>query len=243
MRTIKEVNLECNYKDRVINFKVVYSQRRTMSIEVNLKGEVRILSPQKVSTKSILDVVEKKGSWICKKQDELMEKNLIKPTYNYESGEKFLFQGKEYTLFIKHDIEAKNPKVLIDSDFIKVIYKDVNSETIKYILELWYRERTLEIVTKRVEKYNMFFKDKPKELKVKQQKRRWASCTYDNRILFNWRISMAPIEVVDYIVVHEMCHMDFKDHSINFWNRVRCVMPDYEIHKTWLKENGLKLDI
>lgn len=237
------LNLDYNYKGRKIEFVLVYRKRKTMSIEINLEGEVRVISPVNIKVKRILEVVESKGSWICKKQDELRVRNSIRKANEYINGETYLYLGNEYILSLQVNKELKKPQVLIEDNIIQIIYKEIDAETVKGILEIWYREKTLEVVKERVYIYNRFFILSPKELKVKQQKRRWASCTYDNRILFNWRISMAPIEVIDYIVVHEMCHMDFKDHSSNFWNRVKTVMPNYELYKLWLKENGIKLEI
>lgn len=231
------------YNEKVIEFEVIYRKRKTLSIEVNLEGKVRVIAPIKLESKRILEVVEKKANWICKKQDELMQRNSIRKVNKYINGETYLYLGKEYVLELHCSSELKNPKVIIKGNIIKICYKEISDDIVKAILELWYRKKTMEIVTARVEFYKKFFHISPKELKVKQQKRRWGSCTYDNRILFNWRISMAPIEVIDYIVVHEMCHMDFKDHSKNFWNRVKSIMKDYELHQLWLKENGIKLEI
>ena len=237
------LKLSYTYEGRVIEVDVVYRKRKTISIEVNLEGRVRISAPVNLDSKEILEVIKKKANWICKKQDELMDRRSIRPSNVYVNGEKYLYLGNEYILELCCDKTIKRPKVEINNDIIKISYKEIGSDVVRSILELWYREKTLEIVTKRVLNYNKFFKTSPKELKVKEQKRRWASCTYDNRILFNWRISMAPIEVIDYIVVHEMCHMDFKDHSKNFWIRVRSVMPNYEVHQLWLKENGIRLEL
>jgi len=231
------------HNGRIIEFEVIYKKRKTISIEVNLEGKVRVSVPVNLDNKQILDVIKRKANWICTKQDELRERGSIRPANKYVNGEKYLYLGNEYFLELFCNEAVKRPKVEINNDIIKISYKEINSDIVRSILELWYREKTLEIVTKRVEIYKKFFNDSPKELKVKQQKRRWASCTYDNRILFNWRISMAPIEVIDYIVVHEICHMDFKDHSKNFWNRVKSVMPNYEVYQLWLKENGVRLDI
>lgn len=114
-------------------------------------------------------------------------------------------------------------------------------EKIKLAFEKWYRAETLKIVTKRIDYYANNFKDKVTNIRVKEQKRRWASCTGKNAILFNWRISMARADVLDYIVVHEMCHMDHRNHSKYFWNRVEEIMPSYREKHNWLKINGMNL--
>lgn len=72
--------------------------------------------------------------------------------------------------------------------------------------------------------------------------KRWASCTKNNELLFNWRSVMAPSNILDYIIVHELCHMKYKNHSKEFWDSVCEILPDYEIRREWLKNNGIKLD-
>ena len=118
-----------------------------------------------------------------------------------------------------------------------------DEDLIKKAMENWYREKTLAKVKERVSYYSSYFNNEVTTVKVKEQKKRWASCTSKNELLFNWRCVMAPVFVLDYIVVHEMCHMEYKNHSKDFWNRVYAVMPDYEVRKSWLKNNGIKMDI
>ena len=110
-------------------------------------------------------------------------------------------------------------------------------------MEKWYRKRPMEIVQKKIQIYEVFFKDKVTDIRVKEQKRRWASCTGKNAILFNWRCSMAREDVIEYIVVHEMCHFDYRDHSKNFWIRVEEIMPDYKEKHEYLKENRMNMYI
>lgn len=119
----------------------------------------------------------------------------------------------------------------------------MDQEKLKAALEKWYRLETLKIVTQRIDYYSSNFKDKVSEIRVKEQKRRWASCTGKNAILFNWRISMARTDVIDYIVVHEMCHMDHRNHSKYFWNRVAEIMPSFKEKHEWLRVNGMNLYI
>ena len=114
---------------------------------------------------------------------------------------------------------------------------------IKKAMENWYREKTLAKVKERVSYYSSYFNNEVTTVKVKEQKKRWASCTSKNELLFNWRCVMAPVFVLDYIVVHEMCHMEYKNHSKDFWNRVYAVMPDYEVRKDWLRDYGIRLNM
>jgi len=101
----------------------------------------------------------------------------------------------------------------------------------------------LEINEKIYAYYEGYFKDEVKDVKVKEQKKRWASCTVNNELLFNWRCVMPPSHVLDYIVVHEMCHMEYKNHSKDFWHRVCSVIPDYDARKQWLRNNGIRMDM
>ncbi|MDF2503610.1 SprT family zinc-dependent metalloprotease [Clostridium sp.] len=108
---------------------------------------------------------------------------------------------------------------------------------------MWYREMAKEEINKRVSFYQKYFNMKPSEIKVKEQKRRWGSCTYKDSLLFNWRCVMAKESVLDYIVVHEMCHMVHKNHSKEYWKAVASILPDYKQREQWLKYNGAKMDL
>ena len=154
-----------------------------------------------------------------------------------------MYLGRNYSLDIRVDENIDNISVkLFQGKFVVNTYiKD--EDLIKKAMENWYREKTLAKVKERVSYYSSYFNNEVTTVKVKEQKKRWASCTSKNELLFNWRCVMAPVFVLDYIVVHEMCHMEYKNHSKDFWNRVYAVMPDYEVRKSWLKNNGIKMDI
>jgi predicted metal-dependent hydrolase len=133
-----------------------------------------------------------------------------------------------------------NESSSVEKSFI-IYTNTMDAEKLRIAFEKWYREETLKIVTQRIDYYSKNFKDKVTDIRVKEQKRRWASCSGKNAILFNWRCSMARADVLDYIVVHEMCHMDHRNHSKFFWNRVQEIMPDYKAKHEWLKINGVNL--
>jgi len=141
---------------------------------------------------------------------------------------------------IKSDIDI-NSENKFERQGFTIYTNTMDVEKLKMAFEKWYRAETLKIVTKRIDYYADNFKDKVTNIRVKEQKRRWASCTGKNAILFNWRISMARADVLDYIVVHEMCHMDHRNHSKYFWNRVEEIMPNYKEKHDWLKINGMNL--
>ncbi|MDB2092530.1 M48 family metallopeptidase [Clostridium paraputrificum] len=236
------MKLGFQYGTKYIDFNVVFKERKTMSIEVEPSGEVNVSSPLGVTEDIILDKVKSKANWIVQKQYEVQSININKINREVVSGESYLYLGRNYSLQIE-DINTKDINVkLFRGKFIISTYTR-NQDKIKLALENWYREKTLLRVNERVNYYKQYFNIRPKDIKVKEQKKRWASCTSNNELLFNWRCSMAPANILDYIVLHEMTHMIYKDHSQEFWDRMAAVMPDYEVRKEWLRNNGIKLDI
>lgn len=91
--------------------------------------------------------------------------------------------------------------------------------------------------------FKPYIKKEPKSIRVKEQKKRWGSCNDQGDLMFNWRISMGPSDVLAYIVVHEMCHLIHFNHSRDFWNLLESIMPDYRDKKEWLKINGIRMDL
>lgn len=237
------MELKFDYGSRIITFNLIYRKRKTMSIEVETTGEVTVIVPVGTATEDVIEKVKSRAGWIVSKQYESKFINDTKIEREAVSGESYMYLGRNYSLDIRVDENIDNISVkLFQGKFVVNTYTK-DEDLIKKAMENWYREKTLAKVKERVSYYSSYFNDEVTTVKVKEQKKRWASCTSKNELLFNWRCVMAPVFVLDYIVVHEMCHMEYKNHSKDFWNRVYAVMPDYEVRKLWLRNNGIKMDI
>ncbi|WP_250675449.1 SprT family zinc-dependent metalloprotease [Paraclostridium ghonii] len=230
------------HKDRKISFNIIYRKRKTTSLEIKPDGTINVLAPNGLDKNFIISKVNEKSEWIIKKLDELKEKNDKIQQKHYEDGDIFLYLGKEYKLKIIEDISLVGYKVNLEGEFLIVRVNTNNKELIKNVLKSWYGDETLRLSKERIDYYKSYFNDNVSEIKIKDQKTRWASCTYKNEILFNLRCAMAPIEIIDYIVVHEMCHMEHRNHSKYFYLAIERILPDYKNRIKWLKENGLKMN-
>lgn len=237
------MKLGFEYGTKYIDFNVVFKERKTMSIEVEPSGEVNVISPLGVTEKDILKKVKSKAKWIVQKQYDTKFINVNKINREAVNGESYMYLGRNYSLLLDINDDIKDIVVKLYRGKFIVETNTKDQGKIKLALENWYREKTLLRVNERVNYFKQYFNMLPKDIKVKEQKKRWASCTSSNELLFNWRCSMAPANILDYIVVHEMCHMMYKDHSKEFWDKVAAIMPDYEVRKEWLRNNGIKLDI
>jgi len=107
----------------------------------------------------------------------------------------------------------------------------------------WYRNHADQKIRERVKKYQKQIGEEPNSIKVKKQKKRWGSCSSKRNLNFNWKLIMAPMSVVDYLVVHELSHLKYPNHSKEFWQLVEAVIPNYEEKQEWLRVNGRKLNI
>ncbi|ATD55101.1 M48 family metallopeptidase [Clostridium chauvoei] len=228
------------YKDELIEFEIIYRNRKTLSIKIDIDGNIKVISPEKLSENNILNIVEKKASWIINKRKIMLNRKKVIPKNNYLNGEFYLYMGEKYTLKV---VTTPKDTVLINHENKVIEISTSSKDKIRNMLEKFYREETFKIVKERVCYYQKYFENTPKEIRVKQQKRRWGSCTFDNKLLFNWRLSMMPKDILDYVIVHEMCHMVYKNHSKDFWNDVFRVMPNYKEKSLWLRENGIKIDL
>ena len=228
------------YADKTIEFNVLYSSRKTIKIAIEAPETINVTAPFGVSDVLIINCVKEKAPWLLKKL--YMFKNMeIKPNHEFKSGEMFLYLGEKVKLQLK--ISQGQENINSEAGMLYVTVSEENKNLIRDTLELWYRKKTLEKVIERVKYYQKYFDQIPRKIRVKEQKKRWASCTYYNDLLFNWRCSMAKETVIDYIVVHEMCHMVHKDHSKNFWGLVASILPNYHFQEQWLKDNGVDMEI
>jgi len=142
-------------------------------------------------------------------------------------------------------VEKKGKKIDIEftgAQFNVYLNKEGHAEAdIKKALHLWYREELSKILDERVWHFSVRTGLKPNKVTIRSQKTIWGSCTQDNNLSINLKLALAPPEVIDYILVHELCHITHKNHSREFWRAVESVMPDYREKKDWLRHNGCSL--
>lgn len=230
------------HKNREIKFNIIYRKRKTMSLEIKKDGIINVIAPNGLDKTFIVDKVKNKSDWIIKKLDEIEVLNNNRYIRSYESGDIFLYLGNEYILEVLVDKSTIGTSVSLEDNKLIVRSNSNNKDVIQRDLKNWYTDETLGIVKERINYYNPFFEDTVTSIKIKDQKSRWASCTYKNEILFNLRCSMMPIQIIDYIVVHEMCHMEHRNHSKDFYLAVERILPDYKQRVKWLKNNGIRMN-
>ena len=232
------------YGTKNIEFNVEFKNRKTMSISVEPPKKITVVAPVGTSEKEIKESVKSKGAWIVQKLFEFRNIESKRVNREFVNGESFMYLGRNYSLQIHVDENLQNgSSVKLFRGKFHVYVKEKNDELIKKAMEAWYREKTDEQVKKRIKYYQKFFNKEPSAIKVKEQKKRWASCTSNNELLFNWRCVMAKSTALDYIIVHEMCHMYYMNHSQEFWNLVASIIPDYEVRKDWLRDYGIRMDL
>ncbi len=235
--------MKFNYGTQTIEFVIKYSKRKTIEIGVEAPEIVKVVAPEGLSDEIILDYVKKKAKWIVTKLFEIKEVQFLRAEKEYVNGEAFLYLGRHYSLQLLDDGLMKKPVTKLYQGKFIITTPTRNQEELRLSMEHWYREKTLDKVLEKVSYFQKYFDELPASVKVKEQKKRWASCSHKRDLMFNWRCSMAPSWVLDYIVVHEMCHMVYMNHSKEFWVLLEKVMPDYEKKRDWLKVNGVKLEL
>lgn len=172
--------------------KIIRSNRKTVSIQVNQDLSITVRAPQRVTQKEIKRILEKNDSWIQKHIEMLREKQA----------------------------EAEDVKKL-------------TAEEIKTLAE-----QALKLIPQRVEYFARQVGVTYGRITIRNQKTRWGSCSSKGNLNFNCLLMLAPKEILDYVVVHELCHRKEMNHSKAFWTEVEKVLPDYRQSVQWLKENG-----
>ncbi|GAH45651.1 unnamed protein product [marine sediment metagenome] len=216
------------------------NRKKTLAINVTLASKVIVLAPNNFSREKIKTIVKKKALWILEKQEHFKRLTMLFPEKEFVSGEQILLLGRKYRLKIKEENDSSIPKLSGRRLFIYVhsnLVPEDRKEIIKDTLIKWYFIKSTKIIKQRITRYSKLLNLFPKKVIIKDQKKRWASCSSDGILRFNWRIAIAPISIVDYVVVHELCHLKIKNHSSDFWKLLSIAMPDYQNRRNWLKNN------
>lgn len=231
----EKIKIDINGKD--INCFIQKSKRKTISIKILNSEEITISSPYRVSYDYIEKLIDNKRDWIEKAIKKIEKSEFEKKIIENSVKEKLMFLGKEY--YIKIIREKRGTDFEISDDFI-IFYSTLKDE--KNIIKKWYKKYAEEIFTKRVNYYSEIIGESPKEIKIKELKRSWGICSSNKIITLNRKLLMAPADVIDYVIIHELCHLKHHNHSKYFWKEVVMYMDNYKEKKEWLRENGIKIE-
>jgi predicted metal-dependent hydrolase len=222
-----------------LNFQLIKSKRRrkTISLHIREGGEIVIRAPHKASKREIEEFIREREAWVVEKLTEEKErrKELQKA---FVPGEKFLYLGEWYPLEID---ESDHEDLPLKLSFGNFVLHRVHVDEARVLFIEWYKREAREKIEGRVRYYSDRFHLFPKGTKITGAKSRWGSCSRDNRLSFSWRIIMAPLRIIDYILVHELVHIKEKNHSWNFWAALEKILPDYRERRVWLRKNGHRL--
>ncbi len=152
-----------------------------------------------------------------------------------------MFLGREYQL--RHDRELAKGVYLQAEQVVVSPGTRNDPRSIRKLIRAWYCASAGKILAERIAFYSSSLAVNPRRVAVKEHRRQWGSCSRKGNLNFNWKLVMAPIEIVDYVVVHELSHLHHLNHSKLFWEKVASIIPDYKERRKWLKNHGLKLDL
>ncbi len=215
--------------------KIIRSRRKTIALVVSENAALIVRAPMAVTLEYIQNLVFKKRLWINKKQQWVLRQGRFIRNKEFVDGEEFLYFGQLYKL-----------KIWTGEN---IVLTDVLNFPTKYLkaakprMMMWYKHKALEIIRQRVLFYSQLTGWKFRSIKVTGAVKRWGSCGPMGSINFSWRLAMAPLAVIDYVVLHELTHVVEKNHAAKFWQQVKKFMPDYKIRQKWLKENGKFLNL
>lgn len=219
------------------------SERQTTDIVIERNGVITVRPPKRMTPEQVDATVLSKRMWIYRNLADWRDLNAAQVSREWVSGESFLYLGSSYRLELVQ--QQDEPLKLKDGRFclLRSIVSSGGSDSAHQAFESFYIAKGLPRLQKRV----AFFADKvgvsAGSVQIKDIGYRWASCLKNGDLHFHWKCLMAPLTIIDYIVVHELCHLHHRDHSDAFWNEVDKVLPDYRDRKEWLRMRGAALEL
>ncbi len=230
------------------NFTLLHSSKlKTVKITVEFEHGVEVTAPAGMSDQAVEQILQQKGRWIMEKLDAIASIDAPPPKKEFVSGEKFLYLGRQHTLVVSERAERRPLLVMRSSTFEATVPPELKiwdrQNIIRELFRVWYQQRAEAKLIEQVRTYADRLNLQPTEIKVMHLDQRWGSCTPRGVVHLNWRLIMAPIQIIDYLVVHELCHLSIPEHSPRFWDRVGSIIADYEDRREWLRVNGPSLTV
>lgn len=205
---------------QIIECHVSYGPRKKLTIHIEPTGLVTVKAPNGTSDEQVTSAVRQHGERIVQHLQAIAAAREAPGIKEYQEQGRFLHLGQYHLL---HE--------LIET-------KDRDEEQLKRDLKKFYFSSCKKVIQERIQIYQKQLKVTPRTVEIVESSTKWGSCSSDKHLTFNYRLAMAPVEVIDYVIIHELCHLTHMNHDRSFWRRVGGVMPDYKEKELYLARYG-----
>ena len=228
--------------DEPVHYQIIRSKRRrrTLALSVESNGTVIVRVPLRVTRETAHRFVKEKKRWIHRKLKQIRERQGHWKPREFVPGERFFYLGQPCALQITQDEEDQRPLVFGEGLFrLRAGFR----EKAQNLFIQWYRDEAETVIRQRIQHYQDRVQVHPRGERITSAKYQWGGCSAKNTLTFTWRLMMAPLSVIDYVIVHELAHIREKNHSPRFWNIVEQHLPDYRELRKWLRDHGHLLNL
>ena len=216
-----------------IQYKIIRSDRKSLALVIDSEAKLTVRAPFNAMGSEITNFIRQKKRWIIEKQKKISALSNKYAPVVIKNGGNILFQGNNYTIKMSNVSRIK-----ISGENI-IIPKGSKKEKVVS----WLKKEAKKLIRERLDIYAGIMGVRYSALRISSARTRWGSCSGRDSLSFTWRLIMCPIQVIDYVIVHELSHITHKNHSPVFWTRVKNVIPDFKEQKNWLKSNRKLMDI
>ena len=232
--------------ERVVAFSVYRShrRRRTIAFKVERDARVKVMAPMRSSLRAVEEVLQSRAAWILR---ELEQNKEIAPQRVFADGSVFPYMGHDCRLVVtrgggkascrleKYKLHVHVPDDTLSDEGLR--------QEVKLEVMLWAKKRARVVLKRRMDLWSRRLGVRYDKMIISNPESRWGSCSVDDVIRLNWRLLLAPLPLIDYVVAHELCHVRHKNHSVRFWGFLEKSMPDYKERRAYLRriESGLLL--
>ena len=216
-----------------ISYKTVRSNRKSVALVIDNEANLIVRAPFQMDDSAIDEFVWTKKRWINEKRSQVSAFSEKYSPVVVDSGEPLMYLGDNYTI-MKSEVSVafiSGHELIIPNEF------DLDE------LIHWLKNEAFRIISERVARYSTMMGVTHGNIRLSDAKGRWGSCGAMNTLNFAWRLIMCPLSAIDYVVVHELSHITYKNHSPSFWARVKTVLPAYEEDQEWLRINKRLMEV
>jgi predicted metal-dependent hydrolase len=223
------------YGSHLIEFSLSFTQRKTIGIKVHPHGYVQVIAPVDTPEELVFEKVRTKSVWILKQLKEFRAYRPKTPPRQYINGETHLYLGRQYRL---KSIQSTEKALKLFRGYIYLQNPVTSPEALKIQLDKWYKQKAQaifeEMLLSLLEKFQRFNIQSP-EIVVRTMSKRWGSCTPAGKIILNTELIKAPKGSIEYVIIHELCHLVHHNHTKSFYDLQTTLLPDWQKWKNRLE--------